>query len=175
MVETTSQSKEDKKYTLADKIQCMVAKEDVAISSEIGFLDLCLDGVTDPKPQEKIILTSYPRCGNTLMRSYLEQLSRVFTGSDCDLRRPMNQQLKDMGLCGEGNCSDEVWIVKTHFPERIGRRKFKANKCIVIVRNPLDAFYSLFNMIQTSSHNQSIDKDLLDRALKSKIWDDFVT
>jgi len=69
----------------------MVAKDDVVISSEICLLDLGLDGVIDPKPQEKIILTSYPRCGNTLMRSYLEQLSRVFTGSDCDLRRPMNQ------------------------------------------------------------------------------------
>ena len=80
-----------------------------------------------------------------------------------------------MGLCGEGKCDDSVWIVKTHFPERIGHRIFTANKCIVIVRNPLDAFYSLFNMIQTSSHNQSIDKDVLERALNSKIWEDFVT
>ena len=142
--------------------------------SEIGFLDLGLDGVSDPEPKEKIILTSYPRCGNTLMRAYLEKLSRIYTGSDCDLRRPMNQQLKDMGLAGEGQNDDSVWIVKTHFPERIGRKRFKANKCIVIVRNPLDAFYSLFNMIQTSSHNENIDKGLLERALKSKIWEDFV-
>ena len=87
------------------------------------------------------------------MRAYLEQLTRIYTGSDCDVRRPMNQQLKDMGLRGEGQFDDSVWIVKTHFPERIGRRKFAANKCIVIVRNPLDAFYSLFHMIQTASHN----------------------
>lgn len=86
----------------------------------------------------------------------------------------MNQQLKDMGLRGEGLYDDSVWIVKTHFPERIGRRRFSANKCILIVRNPLDAFYSLFNMIQTSSHNESIDITLLERALKSKIWEDFI-
>lgn len=79
-----------------------------------------------------------------------------------------------MGLAGEGLNDESVWIVKTHFPERIGRRKFKANKCIVIVRNPCDAFYSLFNMIQTSSHYDSIEKELLERALKSKIWEDFV-
>lgn len=43
-----------------------------------------------------------------------------------------------------------------------------------MVRNPLDSLYSLFNMIQTSSHNESIAKDVHDLALKSSIWDDFI-
>lgn len=70
--------------------------------SEIGFLLNELDGMTEPALIEKVILTSYPRCGNTLLRTYLEQLSNIYTGSDCDLRRPMNKQLKDMGMQGEG-------------------------------------------------------------------------
>jgi len=53
----------------------MISKDNTDIPSEIGFLDAGLDGVNDPEPQEKIILTSYPRSGNTLMRSYFEQLS----------------------------------------------------------------------------------------------------
>jgi len=58
------------------------------------------------KKHEKVILTSYPRSGNTLLRTFLEKITQVHTGSDCDLRRPLNQQLKDMGLQGEGKIDD---------------------------------------------------------------------
>jgi hypothetical protein len=57
----------------------------------VGFLEEKDEGAADEEPIEKIILTSYPRCGNTLLRTYLEQLTRIYTGSDCDLRRPMNK------------------------------------------------------------------------------------
>ena len=83
--------------------------------SDISFLSHSIDN-----PSEKVLLTSYPRSGNTLMRRYLETLTRTFTGSDCDLRRPLNKQLFEMGLKGEGVLNDSVWIVKTHYPERIG-------------------------------------------------------
>ena len=62
-----------------------------------------------------------------------------------------------MGLAGEGKMDDSVWIVKSHYPERIGSAAFNANKCIVIVRNPLDSIYSLFNMVATCTHSESID------------------
>jgi len=32
--------------------------------------------------EEKVILASYPRSGNTLIRSYLERISAIYTGSD---------------------------------------------------------------------------------------------
>ena len=105
-----------------------------------------------------------------MLRTYLEQLTRIYTGSDCDLRRPMNKQLRDMGMLGEGELGEKVWIVKTHYPERIGRTQFKAQKCLVIVRNPLDSMYSLFNMVETSTHNKNIEKEVLERALNSSIW-----
>jgi hypothetical protein len=57
-----------------------------------------------------------------------------------------------MGMLGEGKVDESVWVVKTHYPERMGHSKFTTNKCIVAVRNPLDCFTSLFNMLATSSH-----------------------
>lgn len=61
-----------------------------------------------------------------------------------------------MGMNGEGKLDNSVWIAKTHYPERIGCDRVRATKCIVIVRNPLDAIFSLFNMIGTTSHNESL-------------------
>ena len=45
------------------------------------------DFVHEVENAEKIILTSYPRSGNTLVRKTIEQVSGIFTGSDCDLKR----------------------------------------------------------------------------------------
>jgi hypothetical protein len=47
------------------------------------------------------MFTSYPRSGNTLLRSYLEKLTMILTGSDCELKRKLNKQLMDLGLDGE--------------------------------------------------------------------------
>ena len=80
-----------------------------------------------------------------------------------------------MGMAGEGQIDDRVWIVKSHFPERIGRAKFAANKCIIIVRNPLDSIFSLFNMVATTTHSESISQEALDKLLKStNLWDKFI-
>ena len=112
---------EFKRMTLPErKAEMTLAGVHLNSSIDLSFLSMDTDGMSDPAILEKVILTSYPRCGNTLLRTYLEQLTLIHTGSDCDLRRPMNKQLKDMGLQGEGQYGDRVWIVKTHFPERIG-------------------------------------------------------
>ena len=109
---------------------------------------------------EKVILTSYPRSGNTLLRKYLEDITGVITGSDCDLRRKLNSDLVEMGMRGEGKTDYKVWAIKSHYPERFGATLFKANKCILLVRNPLDSIISLYNMIATGSHNYSMtDED----------------
>ena len=77
-----------------------------------------------------------------------------------------------MGMIGEGKINESVWIVKTHYPERIGHSEFKAHKCIVIVRSPIDCISSLFNMIATGSHTNSIPEDKL--SLVNHIWMQFV-
>lgn len=72
-----------------------------------------------------IALTSYPRSGNTLIRTFIEKLTGVFTGSDCDRRRNLNRQLYEMGMKGEGVIDKTVMVVKTHYPERSGINEFE--------------------------------------------------
>jgi hypothetical protein len=66
------------------------------------------------------IMSSYPRSGNTLLRSYCEKLTGIYTGSDCSAKRKLNRELLEMGLKGESILDKSVLIVKTHFPERMG-------------------------------------------------------
>lgn len=114
---------------------------------------------SDEVDQETCILASYPRSGNTLLRAYLEKMMGLVTGSDCDIEKKLNKELMTMGLQGEGLVDKRVLVVKTHYPERYGKTKFYSEKCILEVRNPLDAVTSLFNMVCTGSHNKSIHND----------------
>lgn len=57
---------------------------------------------------EKVILTSYPRSGNTLLRKYLEDITGIVTGSDWDVKRKLNNDLVEMGMRGEGKVG--FWI-----------------------------------------------------------------
>ena len=104
-------------------------------------------------PLGTILLSSYPRSGNTMLRKYIEKLTGIYTGSDCDIKRNLNKQLYEMGLKGEGTTNEKVLIVKTHFPERMGMSTFECTKSIIIVRNPTDCISSLFNMVATSTHS----------------------
>lgn len=65
-----------------------------------------------------------------------------------------------------------MWIVKTHYPERTGFAEFNASKCIVIVRSPIDCITSLFNMIATGSHTDSIPEQKLEKVMN--LWEEFV-
>lgn len=60
-----------KLLTLPERKAEMTSKS-IIKPQELNFLTTETDGMTDPQPLEKIILTSYPRCGNTLLRTYLE-------------------------------------------------------------------------------------------------------
>ena len=82
MVESTQ-----KAVTLTSKLNEMRSTENHP-PSEIEFLTK--DDDIDVHPIEKILLTSFPRSGNTLIRTYLEKITRVLTGSDCELKRPLN-------------------------------------------------------------------------------------
>ena len=85
MVESTTQEL----TTLTSKLEEMRISESQS-KSEIEFLTPNSDEI-DASPIEKILLTSYPRSGNTLIRTYLEKITRILTGSDCDIRRPLNR------------------------------------------------------------------------------------
>lgn len=108
---------------------------------------------------DSVIMSSYPRSGNTLLRGYLERVMGLVTGSDCDITRYLNRELMEMGLAGEGLTDKRVWVVKSHFPERFGNTKFGCERVILLVRNPLDCITSLFHMINTGSHDLSIAEE----------------
>jgi hypothetical protein len=99
--------------------------------------------------KEKVLLASYPRSGNTLIRSYLEKITGLITGSDHNKDLKLNRDLFELGMAGEGVIDDSVWVVKTHFPERVGHAPVRINKCILLVRSPIDSIWSFFNMMAT--------------------------
>jgi len=84
---------------------------------ELHFLSGSED--QDSIEQDSIILNSYPRSGNTLLRGYLERIMGIPTGSDCDISKKLNLELMTLGLPGEGLVDKRVWISKSHYPERL--------------------------------------------------------
>lgn len=121
---------------------------------------------------DTVVMTSYPRSGNTLLRAYLEKIMGLITGSDCDITKKLNVALMDLGLAGEGLVDKRVWVVKTHYPERYGKTRFGAERAILLIRSPLDCITSLFNMVCSGSHDLSIsDVDFLSFH---KYWHEFI-
>ena len=95
--------------------------------------------------QDSIGLTSFYRCGNTLVRAYLDKITGLYTGSSVRMQNQLNLSLKKNGLAGEGISDKRVWISKDHFPHNIGDTMYHNQRAILIVRNPLDVFPSSFN------------------------------
>mmetsp|Transcript_23706 Transcript_23706/g.37864 ORF Transcript_23706/g.37864 Transcript_23706/m.37864 type:complete len:414 (-) Transcript_23706:2276-3517(-) len=155
--------------------QLELQKEAVAQGSVVGRakgLRFLKSGDSRSELENRVALASYPRSGNSLLRSLIERLTGVFTGSDGDPRRELNKQLVEKGMYGEGIVDDSVFAIKTHFPERVGRCAFKVGRGIVIVRNPFDAMVSYFNMILTQTHTLTIKDDEFKKY--AEIWDHFV-
>ena len=57
---------------------------------------------------------------------------------------------------GEGVVDDSVWMVKTHYPERMGYLKFKVKRVVLLIRNPFDAMESYFHMGMTNTHDKHL-------------------
>jgi hypothetical protein len=110
------------------------------------------------------LIVSYPRSGNTLVRTLLERTTGYVTGSDTRPDRSLSKELSEQhGLIGEGIVSlQRVGFVKTHYPERIGNQSFHGHAAIVLIRNPYDAIDSYWNMNATKSHTKSLIPSLYD-------------
>ena len=109
-----------------------------------------LDGA--PNKSNKIAFCSFPRSGNTFLRRYMELLTGISTGADNSLNFGFTLQMQ--GLKGENVYDDTVWIVKSHAPIILPENAtFHANKCIVVVRNPLDSILSTLNLVALNSHS----------------------
>ncbi|KAL7536492.1 hypothetical protein ACHAXR_007200 [Thalassiosira sp. AJA248-18] len=131
------------------------------------------------------LLASYPRSGNTLLRTLLERITSAVTGSDTRPDRTLSKSLAlDHNLVGEGlvgpinqkhsksisslhlqnryqSAYDPlVHIVKTHFPERKGWKPVKGNRVLLLVRNPYDAIDSYWNLCCTNTHTRTLDESV---------------
>ena len=62
------------------------ANQNVNALPQLKFLD-GLEGGTD---QDSVVMASYPRSGNTLLRAYLEKILGLVSGSDCDITKKLN-------------------------------------------------------------------------------------
>jgi Sulfotransferase domain len=108
------------------------------------------------------LLVSYPRSGNTLVRTLLERTTGLVTGSDTRPDRRLSMQLAQQhNLVGEGLSSPTcVALVKSHWPERIGNAIVHGHGAILVVRNPYDAIDSYWNMNATCSHTSTVTEQV---------------
>lgn len=105
---------------------------------------------------DRIAIASFPRAGNTMIRLYLEKLTGLDTGSDMDSSDFFGSILKKE-FKKEGDI--EQTFIKTHYPFSINPKlKFKANKIILIVREPCAIIDSCYNLMMTNSHNDTLTK-----------------
>lgn len=128
------------------------------------------------------LLVSYPRSGNTLLRSLLESVTGIVTASDTRADRTLSRALADKhDLAGEGFCVPP--ICKTHWPERRGCRKFRAHRAVLVVRNPFDAIDSYWNLNLTNTHTEKVTPEIYDKYKiffadlvrnEMKVWSDFL-
>ena len=104
------------------------------------------------------VFVSYPRSGNTLLRTLWERVTGTVTGSDTRADRLLSRALSEAhDLVGEGVTSrHSVAVVKTHWPERVGHSPFLAHRAVLVVRNPYDAMDSYWNMNATCSHTKTL-------------------
>jgi hypothetical protein len=117
-------------------------------------------------------MACYQRSGSTLLRKYLENLTRIYTGSDGDVKTHLDKQLFKIGLAGESILGNKVWIAQTNFPEETGIARTFVNKCVLVVRNPMDSIYSFFNMMVTNSLDKKLDEEDMERL--HECWDEFL-
>ncbi|TFJ86491.1 hypothetical protein NSK_002148 [Nannochloropsis salina CCMP1776] len=105
-----------------------------------------------------------------MLRTLLEGVTGIVTGSDTRPDRVLSRSLLKRGLRGEGVVDERAWIVKSHWPERHGYRRFPVQRIILLVRNPFDAIYSYFNMGLTNTHEERLASDVFESL--APLWED---
>ena len=89
------------------------------------------------KEGQSIALQSIAGSGAEVLSSLIEEITRVFVGSDSDSQSVFDHVVGGghLGL-GHTSASSRVWFTKTSFPLEKRRQTFSAQKMIVVVRNP---------------------------------------
>ena len=101
---------------------------------------------------------SYPRCGNSFLRKYLQNVTGITTGSDMSLEFNVDLQLKDFKA--EEITDSSVWIKKSHDPKWNDNNKtHKCHKAICCVRNPFDTIASIMNFFPALNQEGVINEN----------------
>lgn len=93
------------------------------------------------------------------------------------MNQDLTLQIVFNNMPGEETVSHEnlCWVTKTHWPleSPLGSQPFKAQKCISVVRNPIDVFPSMSYMINLTSHSHTSTE--LPNDVDPEWWNNFVT
>lgn len=162
-------------------LQDLLLSKDLARDSELEWVANCkglrfLEEIDLMPSGNAVAFQSMPRCGNSFLRRILETITGVYTGSDMNI--DLTTQLVFNGrLAGEETVADDklVWITKTHWPMEspLGAKKFSANKCISVVRNPIDMMPSLSYLYLTTTHTKVTN--IPSNEADPEWWNKFVT
>lgn len=119
-----------------------------------------------------IVIESFVRTGNTMLRTILENSTNILTGDDMYippeiLKLYEKRSLSFLGL-GKESTIENVTFVKSHFPlMNFPQNKFKAQGVLLAIRNPFDTIESHFHLCATESHSSKIEgkykSDVLER------------
>lgn len=125
-----------------------------------------IDNQKVKEQSNQIVVTSFPRSGNTMIRSILENATNIFTGDDIyyteyDFELAGESLLGELGLGKESNIQN-VFFVKTHYPlMKFDKHEFKAQAAIFIIRNPFDSILSYYHLLGNGHHSKKIKEDVL--------------
>lgn len=114
---------------------------------------------------QRVALSTFHRSGNTLTRKYFEFITGIATGSIMNTQSAANLSLCPMGFLAERIYDDRTWMYKTHLPTMEGFSVIDPNgylmsKAVVVVRNPIDSAYSLFQMMLTNAHTLTVENKM---------------
>lgn len=81
----------------------------------------------------RITYLTFPRCGSTFLRNYIEKITGIATGSTMFHELAYHHTLFDFK--GEGITDNTVWVSKTHYPSPVyGAKVSSFNKVLCCVR-----------------------------------------
>ena len=91
-----------------------------------------------------IAIQSSDQTGSDLLADLLEEVTRVFVGSDSHIYHTMDKALAK-GKLGESHTCENgrVWFTKTNYPFNSRNQIFQAQKMIVVARDPSELIQEL--------------------------------
>jgi len=117
-----------------------------------------------------VVFTSWPRMGQSFLRTYLEKITGIATGCEISLDFITDQQM--FPFMGEETNDASVWVKKSHWPVFIpGNLVTIGNKYLICVRNPYDAIRSAFHYFSLFVQGGEFAEPISDFPEE---WDKFV-